>query len=72
MDERTTETQEEMLEALEDELGLRVTQMDITEYIHGDPTDENAVVGGAEVRLTAYISLDEPESAGSDFRYEPE
>lgn len=72
MDDRTVRTQNDMLSALEDDLGLAVTQMEITEYVRGSPTDDDATVTGAEISLKVYLSLDDPnEDDTSKFRYDP-
>lgn len=71
MDKRTRETEDEMLAALEDDLGLTVTEINIAEYIRGDPTDPDATVTGAEIDLKVYVSLDEADDDTNRFRYDP-
>ena len=61
MQEKTREKQAELIDALQ-ELGVSVTRFELTEYIRGDPTDENAKPTGAEIELTAYLSFGKIES----------
>lgn len=72
MDERIRDTEAQIIETLEDDLGVRITEVNIKEYVRGDPTEEDATVTGAEINVQAYVSLDEPDDNGTDrFRYEP-
>lgn len=40
---------------------IRISNIEMTEYIRGDPTVGEHTVTGAEIEITAYISLDEWE-----------
>lgn len=72
MREETRETQDDIIDLLEDEIGLNVTEINMTEFVRGDPTDDDAPVTGAEVSVTAYLSLDDvDDSRTNDFRYDP-
>lgn len=58
MKNETVEKQQEIIEFLQSR-DITVTAFEANEYIRGDPTLEDSTVTGAEIEITAYISLDE-------------
>lgn len=58
MKDETLETQQEIIELLQSR-DITVNTFEATEYVRGDPTLEDSTVTGAEIEITAYISLDD-------------
>lgn len=68
MRDETLETQQEIIELLESR-DITVNTFEATEYVRGDPTVDDCTVTGAEIEITAYISLDSlDEDEESQFR----
>lgn len=57
MEERTLQKQSEILESLE-EIDVGVTDIELKEYVRGDPTESEKNATGAEIKITAYLSYD--------------
>lgn len=73
MDDEIRAKTDEVIDSLEFIDGISVTAIEANEYIRGDPTDEDAVTSGAELKVTAYYSTGElPDDSNTDrFRYDP-
>lgn len=65
MKDETLETQREIIEFLQSR-DITVTGFEANEYVRGDPTLEDSTVTGAEIEITAYLSLDEPDDDQSN------
>lgn len=73
MKDETLETQRRIIEAIEalDDIEVEVTELDIKEYMRGDPTCEGTPVTGAEIAIGAYVSYDDEPDDENPYRYEP-
>lgn len=70
MKDETIALNERMVATIENELGeeIRVTGIDITEYVRGDPTSSDATVTGAEIEINGHISYEDVDDDQNDYR----
>jgi hypothetical protein len=68
MEEITREKLGEVLDALDSVDGISVTETGMTEYVRGDPTTGDSTPTGAEIEITAYLSLDAEPDEDNPFR----
>lgn len=68
MKEETLRKQRDMIDVLQNDLGLVVTNTNFSEYIRGDPTSTDAAVTGVEIEVTCFIQYDEEDGDENPYR----